>query len=769
MRAFLAMLFVSLFATPPLLSQRWLSELPRKPESELTFRDYQQAFASYYRKHPIDPKRDKLKPTFVFPKGEDERDRMAIEEYKMFKRWEWFAEPRVYPTGRWDFEKLDAIKVHVPEADRNLVLKQTEANRLGARVVAGGIIWPTPLKWIPLGPADAVGGTNLGRVNCIRFDPVNPMIIYIGAPDGGVWKTTDGGVTWVPEFDTQPTLSVGDVAIDPTNTNVLYASTSDAFGYGSPFWGGTYSVGVRKSTDGGSTWSATGLSWTVGQNRTIRRLAIHPTNGNILLAATSNGLYRTADAGVTWAQLWPASTFDVEFQQNNGNIVYATTSQTLKSTNAGATFSPLTPTCAGTRYDIEIARSNPNVLYTLCDGGPTVQKSSNAGVSWSTTSASGVSLYGYYDNVLAVSPVDEKIVYVAGFNIRRTTDGGTTWSSVPTAGHADNHWLAFLPGSSSTIFSGNDGGLFKTTNSGASWSSLNKGLGITQFYRLGNSRTNVDILIAGAQDNGNMKSTAGVFTNITNADGMDGFIDWSNAKNIYAGIQNGGFYRSTNAGATFTNVSTPGTGAWVAPWSQHPTVANTLFAATDKVYKSLNQGTTWTPISGVLAGISELTVLTVAPSNPNVIYAGNGNRLYLTKNGGTTWTDVTVGLPVASNYLTAVAVHDTDPTIAYVTFSGYNAGQKVYKTLNSGASWSNISGSLPNLPANCIVHQKANNNPLYVGTDEGVYYINDTLSDWVPYKPGLPNVIIDDLEIHYGNNTIRAATYGRGIWQAPLQ
>jgi hypothetical protein len=115
------------------------------------------------------------------------------------------------------------------------------------------------------------------------------------------------------------------------------------------------------------------------------------------------------------------------------------------------------------------------------------------------------------------------------------------------------------------------------------------------------------------------------------------------------------------------------------------------------------------------------------------------------------------------------AVHAADPNTAYVTFSGYNAGQKVYKTSNGGGTWSNISGSLPNMPANAIVHQKGALNGLYVGTDAGVYYRNDILSDWIPYKWGLPNVIVDELEIHYGTKTIRAATYGRGMWEARLK
>ena len=753
--------------SPKAKAQQWLRQLPQKPEKEMTFQDYKQAFESYYKEHPVDLSKDKLVPTFLFEGPEAIQERADIEEYKMYKRWEWFTEPRTYPSGTWDFETIDAVREKLPKEDDDLVLKQPEVNPLGVKIQKGKLFWPHLKFWKPLGPSDAIGGTNLGRVNSIQFDPANSSIIYIGAPDGGVWKTLNGGATWTPLFDRQPTLSVGDVAIDPNNSKILYAATSDAFGYGVPFWGGTYSVGVRKSTDGGHTWKHTGLHWKVGQNRTIRRLVIHPTDGKILLAATSDGLYRTGDAGATWTQIIPGSAYDAQFQPNDGNIAYATTTQVFKSTDAGATFTTRPATCPGARFSLQIARSKPSTLYVLCSNA-TVQKSTDSGTTWAATTAPGVSLYGYYDTILAVSPTDEKVVYVAGFNMKKTTDGGATWNFVPTAGHVDNHCIRFLPGSGSTLLVGNDGGLFKSTNSGATWTSLNKGLSITQYYGLGISRTNPTIMVLGAQDNGNMKFTAGAFSNITNADGMKGFIDWSNSNNIYAAIQNGGLLRSTNGGASFTGIGTPSSGSWVTPWQQDPSVANTIYAATNKVYKSTDQGTTWTAISPSLAGIFTFNVLRVAPSDSKYIYAGSGTRLFRTKDGGTTWTDITAGLPVATNFMTDLAVRDKDADDVYVTFSGYKHNEKVYESHDGGSTWKNISDGLPNIPVDSIVYEKREHHPVYVGTDAGVYYRNDHLHDWVPYKFGLPNVIVDHLEIHYGTKVIRAATYGRGVWEAPL-
>jgi photosystem II stability/assembly factor-like uncharacterized protein len=732
----------------------FIQRLPQKSADEFTFDDFRTAFEAQNRAAPAP--REGVQPVPATGPEDPVRKR-AAEEENLYRRWEWFVQPRVYPTGRWDNEKVFNELRRVAEADTAMA---TRASKGDPELALKS--W----KWTPLGPADAVGGTNLGRVNAIAFGVLSPKTIYIGAADGGLWRSLDSGATWNPLTDSLPTLSIGDIAVDPKNPLNIYIATGDAFGYGNPFWGGTYSIGVWKTSTGGLVWTPTGLTFQVGQTRTIRRLAMHPSDPKILMAATSGGLFRTADGGTNWSSIWNTSTFDVEFHPKDGNIVYATTTQVQKSTNAGVSFSPLTATCGGSRYNIEVAHSNPNTLYTLCTNA-TVQKSTDAGATWASM-ASGVSLFGYYDNVLAVSPADANVVVVAGFNMRKTTDGGATWTTVPVAGHVDNHAVRFAPGSSTTIYSGNDGGLFRTTNGGTTWSSLNKGLAITQFYRLGLSKITGGLVLAGAQDNGNMKLSAGMWTEITNADGMGGFIDFSNDNNFYATTQYGALYRSNNGGASWTPINTPAGGAWVTPFLQSPTDANTIYAGTDKVYKSTNQGTAWAAISPALGGVPELTIVKVH-LKPDFLLAGNGSKLYRTINGGTNWTDITGTLPVGSNFLMDAVMSDSDPQKIWVTFSGYNAGQKVFKSTDGGSTWTNISGSLPNIPVNCVVVENKPTNPVYVGTDAGVYYIKDGLPDFVPFKFGLPNVIVDELEIHYGTKKIVAATYGRGLWQTNLK
>ena len=744
-------------------AQQWLSA-QQAVRSEMTVTEITALFDKYYREHPVDLRKESAEPNAYARETGVDKAKMDFEQAKLFRRWQWLVEPRSYPSGKIDLERQSALREAVPQADAEL--ERQTGNAPGA-MQPEALRKKMELRWESVGPHDAVGGTNMGRVNCVDFDPKMSKTLYICGADGGIWKSANGGTSWATTFDREPTLSVGDVAISRQHSEHVYVATSDAFGYNVPFWGGTYSVGVVKSTDGGATWKKTNLTWTVSQNRTIRRLVINPKDDRILLAATSAGVYRTANGGASWKMVVPASAYTAEFDPVNPKIAYVTTDHVLKSTDAGATFTPLSATCAGARYNLKVAQSNPKVLYTLCTDA-VVQKSVDAGATWTTANPSGVSLYGYYDDVLAVSPVDDKVVIVAGFDIKKTTDGGTTWSAVPVAGHVDNHAIRFAPGSSTTIYSGNDGGIFESTDGGATWSSLNKGLAITQFYDLGLSVKSPSVVVAGAQDNGNMKYSGGAFVSITNADGMRDFVDWSNTNVIYSSIQYGGLYRSTNGGSTFTGIPTPAAGAWETPWSQDPKTANTLYAGTDKVYKSVNQGTTWTPISGSLGGIAQFAVLRVAPKDPKVIYAGSGTRLYRTNDGGALWKDISAGLPFATNFLTDIAVEEANPEAAYVTFSGYVAGEKVYRTQNGGTSWTNLSGSLPNMPVDSIVCRNGSAQFVYIGTDAGVYYRDAHMSNWAPYKAGLPNVIVDGLHIDYGHNELYAATYGRGIWKAPL-
>ena len=695
--------------------------------------------------------------------------------WKQFKRWEYFMEPRVYPSGRLPNPAL-AYEEYIKFQNTYSSPKHQNNNKSS--------------NWIPLGPTswNSIGwNPGIGRINAITVDPNNNNIIYVGAPAGGCWKSIDGGNSWNPLTDNLSSLGVSGIAIDPTNSNIIYLATGDGDG------NDTYSIGVMKSTDGGATFNSTGLNWSTSQSRVMRKIIIDPSNPNVLFVATSNGLWKTIDAGSNWTSVIGTSIRDVEFNPGNSNTVFACSNSTVYRSISGGntgTFSTIsngTPASGVGRLSIAVTPNDTNYIYLLASNSSDASfkglyRSTDGGSSF-TLRTSTPNVFGYdtngsdsggqswYDMALAVSTSNKNEVYTGGINVWKSSNGGATLTALsqwnwPTGGyeyvHADIHTLDFY---GNTLYSGSDGGIFKSSNSGASFTDLTFGLQHSQFYRLGTS-SNPGIIMAGAQDNGCYLLKNGSWTHVTGADGMECVVDYSNTNIMYATSQNGTVYKSSNGGSSFNNItnSISGTGAWVTPFTLDPVNASTIYLGYDEIWKSTNGGNTWNTISSFNS--TKLNSLVVAPSDNNTIYAATSSSIKKTINGGTSWTNITNGLPGSA--ITYISVHNLNPNILWVSFSGFSSGNKVYKSTNGGATWSNVSLNLPNIPINCIVYENGTNNGIYVGTDMGVYYKNDNLFQWQSYMTDLPNVIVNELEIEYTTGKIRAATFGRGIWEADV-
>ncbi len=755
-----------LFAiTNTLFAQDWTKKMN---EPNANFYDIQKSFNKYWKK---EERKEKLKSFFMLQKPTEEGN----ESYILYKRWENFIEPRVYPSG--DLNLLNEgnkeyEKLLTNPAQRSMMQSGGSWQSLGASVVPSG-------------------GGGAGRLNTVRFHPSNQNIIFVGSPAGGLWKTTTGGNAWTTTTDNLPSLGVNDIAIDPTNPNIMYIATGDDNG------GDTYSVGVLKTVDGGITWQMTGLNYTVNQTRKMSRILINPNNPNMLFAGTSTGVYRSLNGGVTWLRVLNNNPIkDIEFKPGDPSTVYACTSKNFfRSTNTGASFSMI-GTTAGTpnaafigRIAIAVTAANPNYVYFVCSNVSDnsfygIYQSTNSGLTFSQK-ANSPNLMGWdpdgmdgggqawYTLAIAASPINADEVVIGGVNIWKSQDGGSSWNinahwygggGVPYV-HADIHDLIYRP-DGTELYAGCDGGIFKTGNGGSSWIDVSSGLQIGQMYRLGCSVTNANITLQGWQDNGTSLQNLTSWDRVIGGDGMECFIDWSNANYMYGEYQYGEIQRSSNGGGSFTDIKNNITedGAWITPWMQDPLASQTLYAGYKNVWKSTNRGNTWTAISSFNS--NGLTSLAVAPSNPQYIYAATGSIIYKTTNGGSTWTNITS--PGVGTSLTYIAVSATNPNIIWITHSGYSLGNKVFKSIDGGNTFTNISYDLPNIPANCVVSQTGTNEGVYVGTDLGVYYIDNTLTQWMPYNNGLPNVIIDELEIHYGSNKLRAATYGRGLWETVI-
>jgi len=696
--------------------------------------------------------------------------------WKQFKRWEEFMEPRTFPTGeRFDpsiaFREYQSYMENYVNADN-----------------------PVFGDWTALGPVTWTNGNEgynpgNGRINCVLIDPHNGNDIYVGAPAGGLWKSTNNGINWTVLTDHLAVLGVSSVVIHPGNSNVIYIATGDGDG------GQTYSIGVLKSIDGGITWLPTGLSYNISNFVRINKLIMHPTNPNIIIAASNQGIHKTTNAGVNWNQTVSGINMrDIEFKPNNPGTIYCGGTIFRKSTDGGDNFVTITsglPASGIQRIAIGVSNANSEYVYLLASrssngGFLGYYKSTNGGDDF-TTMSSSPNLLGYeisgsdiggqgsYDLVTAVSPTDINTVYTGGINLWKSTNGGTNFSIIShwyypniMAGypyvHADQHALDYF---GSKLYAGCDGGLFVTTNSGSNFTDLSSGLNIMQFYKFGGTPQNPNKIIGGTQDNGSNLYNGANWTHLFGADGGEAIIDYTDTNILYCEYQGGGILKSTNGGENFSDATGGITenGAFITPYSIHPTNPQILFAGFQNVWKTTNGAGIWSQISTTF-GSGTINALAVSQSNPNYIYTSKANTMYVTTNGGTNWTNISTGLSGLS--ITYIAIHPTNPNLAWITNSGYSEGQKIYKTLNAGVNWTNISGSLPNLPANCVTYENGPKEGIYVGMDVGVYYINNQLPGWAPYVTQLPNVIVREIEIHYPTNKVKAATLGRGIWQATL-
>lgn len=738
------------------------------------FYQTQKRLAKYYKRHQreIENERKEKAEGRIQTGGKEEQE---LAGYELFKRWETYMAPRVYPTG----DKTLASKAYEEFIKFQSLNNQNRLINQNASTQSS--------TWQAVGPFGDPTGGNAGRINAVRFDPLNSSGVWVCTPDGGLWNTTNNGTAWITNTDQLSVIGNSDVVFDPANSQIMYMAMGDGDA------GDSYSTGILKSLNGGNTWNPMGLSWSVSQGNQIYKMLINPLNPNVLFAATTNGLLRTTNAGSTWNVVQPGSFTDIEYKPGDTATVYGVTTGFYKSTNGGASFSLITnglPT-SGTVSRLAIAVTPANAAYVYVVGSSSSDngfyafyQSVNSGALFTSKSTAPNLLgwasagndaggQGWYTLSIAASPTNANEVVVGGVNIWRTTTGGTNWSlfahwtgtGAPYA-HADVHDLIYKDGT--TIYAGTDGGIFYTPNSGASWTSINGNMNIAEIYKMGLSKNTYNLAITGHQDNGT-NIYGGGWTQTLGGDGMDCFIDWNNDQVMYGEQYQGSLNRTNNGGTTWTPITTglTGTAAWVTPIHQDPTTANTIYCGYTQLFKSINQGTAWSQI-GNMSGSGSVVEFVIAPSNSQIIYVIQGNTLFKTINGGTSWANVTGTLPVSSAQMTWVSVENDDPNSVWVTFSGYSSGNKVYNSINGASTWTNYSTGLPNLPANCITYWKGTKDGLYVGCDVGIYYRDSTMSAWTIYNTGLPNVSVHDLEIFYPLGKLRAATFGRGVWEADL-
>jgi photosystem II stability/assembly factor-like uncharacterized protein len=647
-------------------------------------------------------------------------------------------------------------------------------------------------NWTSLGPNSTTGGyAGLGRISAVAFDPGNANIIYAGAGGGGVWKTTNGGTSWIPLTDALGSLGASSIVVEPTNTQIIYLATGDGDARDNP------SIGVMKSLDGGATWNMTGLNWIHSDLRYIYKLLLSPSDPNTLYAATTVGIYKTIDAGTSWSLVSVNKAFyDIESKPGDANTYYAsaTTNDSTwiyRTTNSGGSWSIIHVLNNAERCAIAVTPANPAFVgllygnysdsgfrgfYSSTDSGNSfVLKATSPNLLGWNANGGDAGGQAWYDLTLTVDPTNASVIYVGGVNTWKSTNGGSTWkvntmwtsSGRTPVVHADKHAMEWQ--NNTTLFQGNDGGLYKTTNGGSAWTHLSNTMVISQMYKIGVAQTNSS-LITGLQDNGTKsRSTSNTWTDRLGGDGMDCAISPIDANIMFGELYYGDLKRSTNGGSTWsTTHPTSESGGWVTPFALAPTSPTTIYLGYKNIFKSTNNGTSWTALtSGRTVNTRSLAV---SPSNANVVYfaedaliQNGGNKLYKTTNGST-FSAVTN--PTDMGRINSISIDSSNNNIVWVSMSGYNDGKKVFKSTDGGATWTNISGSLPNIPANCVTNVKNSDGGVYVAMDVAVYYRDNSMSDWILFNAGLPNVEVTDLDIQYALGKLRVSTFGRGVWES---
>lgn len=719
-------------------------------------------------------------------------------------REEWIYKARAYPENTIP---VNALQDAWEQAQALPIVRPTGASRSG---FAGGD-WEF---WGPNANVKSFDGINnfpldiSCRVNAIAIHPTTPSTLYIGVAKGGLWKSTDSGTTWTNLTDSLSSQASGCVVLEPGNPNTVYFGTGEGYQSGGP--NTTFGVGIFKSTNGGATWTLIGNSTFAGKN--VNDIVIDPGNTNHWIVATSAGIYTTNDGGANFTLRQAGNAWTVRMHPTTtttlyaalGNIYGHASNGVYKSTDGGVTWTVQTGgglpsgTAVG-RINLDICKANGNVVYAVFahpanHNVHSIWKTTNGSASWASTTngADPQEQQAWYDLLIRVSPTDPNTAFVGVVRLIRTTNGGTSWTDVNFG--QDQHAMAFdsTDATSQKIYLGGDPGLSYTTNAGGisggfdGWARRNVGRGTMEFYSFDIHPTNPAQLMAGAQDNGVFLRTANLTPSVPNntyvhiewADGMAAAYNFADPSKVVYSIQLCYTFASTDGGLTRSLVFNNPNGdraPWVTTLVNDHATPNRFYLGTYRAYRSNDNGTTWGFVSPDLAtGGATLNVITVAPSNSNVVYTGSGNGKVwvcttassLANNAANTasWTDRSAGLPNAS--IGGIVVDPTNPAILYVSFQRY--GQpKVYKSVNSGAAWTNITGNLPDTAVNDLVLHPADPTTLFAATDTGVLVTSDNGATWARYGTGMPTGAWCTA-LRASSTHLTVSTYGRAMWRVPF-
>ncbi len=714
--------------------------------------------------------------------------------------------------GKWPNEDYFNVLAY---PDKYMDVKAYQAGMLEAQLMAAEKVEGFDDEWTVQGPG------NIGaRVNTVAVNPINENIIFAGFGHGGLWRTKDGGQNWAPIFDDKEFPSIGDIAISPTDPNTIYVGTGDP----NINWYPKLGDGLYRSADGGDTWQHLGLS----AQRVITKIALHPTNPNIIYAASmglpfirdnERGLFRSLDGGATWQKVLnvsdQAGIIDLVMDPFNPNVLYAsgwdrvrnnvesvTTGQgakVFKTTDGGDTWTQLEgglPTDNKSRTGLAISKQTPGLVYAMYVGTDQqlngIFKSTDAGATWDTITIVGVegSLggFGWYFGKIRVNPTNDEELYLLGVEAWRCYVDLGIWETMNPDWwqyevHADKHDLEISP--SGKFYLATDGGLYRSDNNGGSWSDI-ENIPTTQFYRVAYNPHEPTLYYGGAQDNGTTGGNAlGIndWPRIYGGDGFQAIFHPTDPLVMYVETQNGGLSVTDDGGNDFYNASEGMVDAdrrnWNMPIIMSSHYPEVLYTGTYRLYRS-EAGTFpyWDTISydltdGLVTAARNHTISTLSesPLEYGLVYVGttDGN---VHRYEGTDFklTNVSTGLP--DRYVSDVMASPTVANRVYVTHTGYRDNEfipRIHRSDDRGQNWTDISANLPDIAINTVFVLPGHaDSVLFVGTDAGVYATKDAAQTWHRLGVNMPFVPTFDLNWNPVENTLIAGTFARSIMTYPI-
>jgi photosystem II stability/assembly factor-like uncharacterized protein len=688
-----------------------------------------------------------------------------------------------------------------------------------------------------------------GRISDIDVPVGSENIIYAASATGGVWKSVDGGETWLPIFDKEASSSVGDVTVSPSNSNIVYIGLGEPNAYRS----GMSGTGVYRSDDAGLSWRHLGLA----ETGTISRIVVHPENPEIVYVAASGktwinsaerGVYKSEDGGATWVKIFfindGTGCIDLVMDPSDPNLLIAgmwnrkrekwsnpgpgENDGVFRTTDGGVTWVESTeglPASADAgRIGLDFSESNPNIVYAVVDNHATtgeqredgygrgvmedikygceIYRSEDKGVTWTKVSPQDefmervYNTYGYIFGVIVVDPSDENRVFVMGVPMIESKDGGKTWERIRAEGvHSDHHALWINPENPDHLINGNDGGLNISHDGGESFLNV-QNMGVVQYYNLEFDNNEPFNIYGSIQDNGSYMGP------VTHKPGIDPADQWKgcpggeasfhqiNPENnnilysagfygtISRSVWNGEKWETTRVNPVDSADAPLQRGQWLAPFvlSQHD--SKTLYLGKQYLYRTTDEGKTWEKISDDLTfnnnlemgDINYQTIFAIgeSPITKGLIYVGTDDgRLHVTKDDGESWRELKDGIPMPTWVSRVVPSHFSEGRV-YLTLNGKrdeNYKAMIYKSEDFGTTWSSISNGIPSAPVNVIREDLDDPNTIYAGTDIGVYVSSDGGTNWSVFGKGLPTVYIHDIGIHKRDKVMVIATHGRGLWK----